>query len=198
MWVRRKFSSPRKRVLTQISTGTVRISFGELRQLAPPGTFTAENDRDRTLIELPLQEILGRINPGLFMRRPAQRQVDVPDEVVGPFGGQSPVAITSQGKGATAGAPPARNRPAGTGPAVPPSRNQPPQGAPLSSAPLSAAPRNQPPMVPKSPIPRSAAGPAGRAAGWQSADFCPHPSAHARAAAAARAAADGRARRAGG
>ncbi len=146
---------PAQKVLTQISTGTVRISFGELRQLAPPGTFTAENDRDRTLIELPLQEILGRINPGLFMRRPAQRQVDVPDEVVGPFGGQSPVAITSQGKGATAGAPPARNRPAGTGPAVPPSRNQPPQGAPLSSAPLSAAPRNQPPMVPKSPIPRS-------------------------------------------
>lgn len=146
---------PAQKVLTQISTGTVRISFGELRQLAPPGTFTAENDRDRTLIELPLQEILGRINPGLFMRRPAQRQVDVPDEVVGPFGGQSPVAITSQGKGATAGAPPARNRPAANGPAVPPARNQPPQAAPLPpSAPLSATPRIQPPAAPKAPAPR--------------------------------------------
>jgi len=44
---------PTQKILTQISTGSVRISFGELRQLAPPGTFTPENDRDRTLIELP-------------------------------------------------------------------------------------------------------------------------------------------------
>jgi predicted regulator of Ras-like GTPase activity (Roadblock/LC7/MglB family) len=141
---------PTQKVLTQISTGSVRISFGELRQLAPPGTFTAENDRDRTLIDLPLQEILARINPGLFMRRPTQKQVDVPDEVVGPFGGQSPVAITSQGKGATAGAQPARNRPATTSPGVPPMRSQPTQAAPLS-----ITPRSQPPIVPHSPIPRS-------------------------------------------
>jgi predicted regulator of Ras-like GTPase activity (Roadblock/LC7/MglB family) len=147
---------PTQKVLTQISTGSVRISFGELRQLAPPGTFTAENDRDRTLIELPLQEILARINPGLFMRRPAQRQVDVPDEVVGPFGGQSPVAVTGQGKGATTGAPPARNRPATTGPGVPPPmRSQPPQAAPISAGPQSVTPRGKAPVVPNSPIPRA-------------------------------------------
>src|SRR5271154_1821419 len=35
---------PTQKVLSQIAMGQVRISFGELRQMAPPGVFAAEND----------------------------------------------------------------------------------------------------------------------------------------------------------
>src|SRR5262245_28105849 len=44
---------PTQKILSQIASGAVKMSFGELRQLAPPGTFSAENDRDRVLVELP-------------------------------------------------------------------------------------------------------------------------------------------------
>src|SRR6266404_761482 len=86
---------PMQKILSQISQGTVKISFGELRQSAPPGTFTAENDRDRTLVELPLHEILSRLNPTLLARRPAQKLVVIPPEVPGPFGGQTKVVIST-------------------------------------------------------------------------------------------------------
>lgn len=152
---------PTQKILTQISTGSVRLSFGELRQLAPPGTFTAENDRDRTLIDLPLQEILSRINPSLFTRRPAQKHVEVPPEVVGPFGGQTKISIsTTQVKPAPAAPPPSRSRPLG-GPGVPPPlRAQPPQAAPAPASPrfqpevspVAPPPRAQPPVAPAQPI----------------------------------------------
>ena len=64
-----------QKVLPQLAHGAVRISFGELRQASPPGTFSAENDRDRVMVELPLHEILARVKPGLLARRPAQKQV---------------------------------------------------------------------------------------------------------------------------
>ncbi len=125
---------PTQKVLSQISTGAVRLSFGELRQLAPPGTFTAENDRDRTLVELPLYEILARLNPGLLVRRPAQKHVEVPAEVVGPFGGQNKVTISNQ----AAKTPVNSKRPM---PTVPP----PPRAQPAVAAPAQAMPRVQPP-----------------------------------------------------
>jgi predicted regulator of Ras-like GTPase activity (Roadblock/LC7/MglB family) len=156
---------PTQKVLTQITTGTVRISFGELRQLAPPGTFTAENDRDRTLIDLPLSEILARLNPGLFSRRPAQKHVDVPEEVVGPFGGHTKLQIVNPNAKPAPPAPAAaRTRPA-TGPGVPPPlRTPPPQPVPLPAAPriqpqaapiapaAAPIPRAQPPIAPGQPI----------------------------------------------
>ncbi len=143
---------PTQKVLSQISTGAVKISFGELRQLAPAGTFTAENDRDRTPVELPLYEILSRLNPGLLMRRPAQRHVDVPAEVVGPFGGQSKVRISSTpvtapppGKPAAPTPAPAPMPTVRAQPSVPlPSRAQP---AVISPMPQTAAPSA--PAVPR-------------------------------------------------
>ncbi len=86
---------PTAKLLPQIGQGSAKISFGELRQLAPPGTFTSENDRDRSLIDLPLQDILARLGPAVLSRRPSQRHVEVPPEVTGPFGGQSKVTIST-------------------------------------------------------------------------------------------------------
>ena len=77
-------SVPLEKILAQLSRGSVKISFGELR-MAAPGVFSPENDRDRVLVPLPLEEILSRLNPALITRRRTQRQVEVPEEISSPF-----------------------------------------------------------------------------------------------------------------
>src|SRR5437899_1565056 len=54
-----------------------------------------ENDRDRVLVDLPLPEILMRVNPAALPRRAVQRHVEVPAEVTGPFGGQNNVTFSA-------------------------------------------------------------------------------------------------------
>ncbi len=76
-----------QKVLSQIAQGAVKLSFGELRQASPIGTFTAESDMDRCLVDLPLHEVIARMNLALLPRRPVQKHVEVPPEVTGPFGG---------------------------------------------------------------------------------------------------------------
>ncbi|HZQ47750.1 MAG TPA: hypothetical protein VFC07_12100, partial [Verrucomicrobiae bacterium] len=113
-----------QKVLSQIAQGAVKLSFGELRQVAPPGTFSAETDLDRSLVDLPLQEVIARMNLALLPRRPVQKHVEVPPEVTGPFGGQCKVAIsTTPLKPA---APPAAAEPAPQVQAPPPQRVQQP------------------------------------------------------------------------
>jgi len=75
---------PLEKVLAQLSRGAVKVSFGELRQAAPD-VFTAQNDRDRVLVPLPLADILGKLNPALIARRRVQRQVEVPADISSPF-----------------------------------------------------------------------------------------------------------------
>src|SRR5437763_6080473 len=78
---------PLEKVLAQLSRGAVKVSFGELRQAAPD-VFTAQNDRDRVLVALPLADILTKLNPALIARRRVQRQVEVPAEISSPFDSQ--------------------------------------------------------------------------------------------------------------
>jgi len=75
---------PLEKILAQLSRGSVKISFGELRQAAPQ-VFTSANDRDRVLVPLPLSEIIARLNPALIARRRVQKQVEVPSDINGPF-----------------------------------------------------------------------------------------------------------------
>jgi predicted regulator of Ras-like GTPase activity (Roadblock/LC7/MglB family) len=75
---------PLEKVLAQLSRGAVKVSFGELRQAAPD-VFTAQNDRDRVLVALPLAEILAKLNPTLIARRRVQKQIEVPAEISSPF-----------------------------------------------------------------------------------------------------------------
>jgi predicted regulator of Ras-like GTPase activity (Roadblock/LC7/MglB family) len=86
---------PMQKVLSQLPTGAVRLSFGELRLAAPPGTFSPENDRDRTMVDLPLAEVLSRLNPGIIARRSGQKIVEIPPEITGPFSGQTRVTIST-------------------------------------------------------------------------------------------------------
>src|SRR5262249_51799772 len=89
-------SVPLEKILAQLSRGAVKVSFGELRQAAP-GVFTAENDRDRVLVALPLEEILPQLNPALITRRRVQRQVEVPAEISSPFDPANPGLLLNPG-----------------------------------------------------------------------------------------------------
>jgi predicted regulator of Ras-like GTPase activity (Roadblock/LC7/MglB family) len=91
-----------QKILSQFPQGAVKLTFGELRLASPSGMFSVEIDRDRNLVEVPLQEILSRLDSSLLARRPMQRQVVVPPEVTGPFGGQAKVIFSATPlKGAT-------------------------------------------------------------------------------------------------
>ncbi len=73
-----------EKILSQLSTGTVKISFGELRQLAPGLIANSGGEHDSRTVNLPLQEILARINPALLARRPV-KTISVADDIAGPF-----------------------------------------------------------------------------------------------------------------
>jgi predicted regulator of Ras-like GTPase activity (Roadblock/LC7/MglB family) len=76
---------PLDKVLIQLGSGSVRLSYGELRAIAP-NVFSNLSDLDQSEIALPLNEILPQINPALIARRQSAKQVLVPEEIHGPFG----------------------------------------------------------------------------------------------------------------
>jgi predicted regulator of Ras-like GTPase activity (Roadblock/LC7/MglB family) len=139
-------SVPLEKILAQLSRGVVKVAFGELRQ-ALPDIFTAENDRDRVLVALPLGDVLERLNPALITRRRAQRQVHVPEDISSPFEPESADCIYAVGPASPAPvpapAPPQRIAP--TRPALTPSRSEmPPTAAPVpptvTPVPIAASP----------------------------------------------------------
>jgi hypothetical protein len=151
-------SVPTQKILSQISQGAVKISFGELRQLSPAGTFTNDTDRDRSPVEIPLQEILARLTPGLLSRRPSQKQVSIPPEVTGPFGGGHAnitfsTSTMKPGSGAQAvGASVPTQTPVAPSPAPAPAYAPPAYSAP----PVAPAPAPRPMPFPSAPSPVSA------------------------------------------
>jgi predicted regulator of Ras-like GTPase activity (Roadblock/LC7/MglB family) len=83
-------------VLQQLAFGTVKISFGELRRLAPGIFANSGGEHDSRQINLPLPEILTRLNPALLSRKTAQK-VDVAEDISGPFDGRGRgITFTSQ------------------------------------------------------------------------------------------------------
>ena len=72
------------KVLSQLGQGVVQVPFGDIRAAAPH-VFAPGIESDRVPVALPLGEILSRLNPALLVRRTAQRQVEVPDEISSPF-----------------------------------------------------------------------------------------------------------------
>ncbi|MCX6896932.1 MAG: roadblock/LC7 domain-containing protein [Verrucomicrobia bacterium] len=70
-------------ILPQMGRGSVKITFGELRGMAGD-VFYSQTDRDAAIVELPLGEILSRLDPALLPRR-AQSAVAVPADITSPF-----------------------------------------------------------------------------------------------------------------
>jgi predicted regulator of Ras-like GTPase activity (Roadblock/LC7/MglB family) len=79
---------PLEKILTQLALGTVRVTFGELRQAAPGVFADVDGGHDQKPVALPLNEILIRLNPSLLARRMAQKHVEVNDDIASPFGEQ--------------------------------------------------------------------------------------------------------------
>jgi predicted regulator of Ras-like GTPase activity (Roadblock/LC7/MglB family) len=136
---------PLEVITAQLAFGAVKISFGELRRLAP-GIFTnAGGEHDNKSISLPLNEILARINPALLARR-SRKTVEVAEDINGPF--------NERGKGIVFTAQPLKT-PAPAAPATPPRPTTPPP-APKTAAPpaaFSLPPRQIQPAVSTPPPP---------------------------------------------
>lgn len=120
------FSIPMHNALTGLAQGSVKIAFGELRQSAPPGTFLDNASQDQVMMEIPLPEVLARVNPALLKRSP-KRVIEVPPEVGNLFGSR--------------------------GESIPPPKYEPPPKAPLSAAAPTPAPVAPPANLPKAPVP---------------------------------------------
>jgi hypothetical protein len=87
---------PVDKVITQLAFGAVKISFGELRRLAPGIFANSGGEFDSRQVSLPLAEILSRLNPGLLSRKPVQK-VDVAEDIAGPFDGRGRgISFTTQ------------------------------------------------------------------------------------------------------
>lgn len=150
---------PLEKILSQLSRGSVKISFGELRQAARQ-VFSAESDRDRVMVALPLGEIIARLNPALITRRRVQKQVEVPDEINSPFDarGQGLAFSIAPVKAEAAPAQPvplASSRNSLTLAATPPAPGAAPTRAPAVAA-ASRAPRELITHSPAAPAPAPA------------------------------------------
>ena len=71
-------------IVSQLATGTVKISFGELRRLAPNLIANSGGEHDSRTVNLPLPEILAHLNPALLVRR-SGKKITVAEEITGPF-----------------------------------------------------------------------------------------------------------------
>jgi predicted regulator of Ras-like GTPase activity (Roadblock/LC7/MglB family) len=80
------YNLPKVVALEQLPRGCVKVAFGDLRRAAPAGLFANSPNHDTRMVDLPLREILGRLNPEAFARRPAQNHITVPDDVTDLFG----------------------------------------------------------------------------------------------------------------
>jgi predicted regulator of Ras-like GTPase activity (Roadblock/LC7/MglB family) len=77
-----------EKVLSQLANGAVKITFGELRTAVPNFFVNSGGQFDARPVTLPLNEILTRLNPTLLSRRAAQKQVEVAEDIAGPFAGR--------------------------------------------------------------------------------------------------------------
>ncbi len=118
-------SFPLQAILPQLSTGRIRISFGDLRNACPNGSCNAGPEHDAKLVDLPLAKILSRVNPAFLPRKTQRAAMNVPDDVTGLFG--------------TLGEP---------HPSVAPATRTPQPVAPVKP-PSAAAPSMPPPALPK-------------------------------------------------
>ena len=79
-------SLPLEKILTQLAFGSVKITFGELRNAAPGVFVNSGGEHDHKTVTLPLNEILTRLNPARLSRRSVQKHLEVAEDITGPFG----------------------------------------------------------------------------------------------------------------
>lgn len=78
-----KFSQGR--ILPQLSTGVVKITFRELKNASPAGIFSSNTSLDNEFVYLPLDKVISQALP-LLKRKPTQRAVEISPEIPDIFG----------------------------------------------------------------------------------------------------------------
>ena len=173
-------SIPIEKAIGQLATGSVKITFGELRQLAPGVFANSGGEHDAKMVALPLNQVLAQLSPTLLARRAAKKQVEISDDITSPFDarGQGLKISTEQMKAAPVPPPPAQPLPISrfNTPAPETSIQPPPVGAPPAFTPRwtmpstsEAAPRNgngsngngasKSPYISAAPVPSASAAP---------------------------------------
>jgi predicted regulator of Ras-like GTPase activity (Roadblock/LC7/MglB family) len=76
---------PVEKILEQLPHGSVNISIDELKQFAPPQVFAQVDGQDQLVVELPLAEILSRMDPALLKRKSEQKRIEIPGTVTDLF-----------------------------------------------------------------------------------------------------------------
>ena len=96
---------PVERIRRQLASGSVKVTFGELRQFSPAGVFNQNGHHEDELVELPLSELLANLKPEHLGRRAGQKKIEVPsdfDPVFGVGGANLRIAGSEKGGGAAA------------------------------------------------------------------------------------------------
>lgn len=142
-------SIPLGKILNQLAFGSVKITFGELRQAAPGIFVNSGGEHDPKTVTLPLNEILTRLNPARLSRRPVQKHLEVAEEISGPFGpGAQGVKISANTRPTPSTTLTSRTPPGGT----PPLRMVAPT-APVASQPTTPVAPPPPAFVPRAITP---------------------------------------------
>ncbi|MGC8886622.1 MAG: roadblock/LC7 domain-containing protein [Verrucomicrobiia bacterium] len=81
---------PKEKILPQLSTGALNITYGELRSLAPAGIFLSNPQSDSEMVTLPLKEIIPNIDVSYFALKPL-KEVLVPDDIPDVFTPKEPL-----------------------------------------------------------------------------------------------------------
>ncbi len=66
-------------ILQQLSQGRVTVTIADLRKVAPPTTFISETAHDEQEVEIPLPELLAKLDPSLLKRK-NQRHIEIPQD----------------------------------------------------------------------------------------------------------------------
>jgi len=133
-----------ERILAQLPSGAVKISFGSLRHAAPQ-LFSAGADCDSRDVALPLDEILAKINPAMVCR--PQEAPRGPNEVKRELSGDTDIIAPAQPTGASRGSSLSVPAPSAPGEAVGEKPSVPSTPPPRRATPA-AAPRTDPIRVP--------------------------------------------------
>ncbi|HOB32856.1 MAG TPA: hypothetical protein PKH32_08260, partial [Verrucomicrobiota bacterium] len=141
------------RIMAQLPTGAVKLSFGELRRAAPQ-LFSPENDLDEVPVPLPLSEILQRLHPAMLQRRSNQKRMDLPPDLGSPFGdrGQGLAFSISPARPAEAPAPSRAATPARPVPPRPVAPPVTPAAPAVPQQPAPVQPVARPPIKPSVPL----------------------------------------------
>ena len=62
-------------LLPQLAKGRITVTFAELIEAAPDGTFTNTAGYEQTAVSLPLGEVLAKVGPGAFKRKTPSKQL---------------------------------------------------------------------------------------------------------------------------